>query len=81
LFQAELGFDVAQQAGAARMQNPSFDILALFSAALQKSIDQLVDFRANHFRHILGQQDVKSGIPQVKAHGAERVWKGVCFRK
>ena len=59
------------------MKNPAFDVFLFLAVATEEPVDELADLRADHFRHVLGQQDVKAGIAQVEAHGAERVRKRV----
>src|ERR1700681_1998912 len=61
------------------MQNPALDIFLGLAIALEKIVNQFANFRADHFRDIFGEQDVKSGIAEVEAHGAERVREGVRF--
>src|SRR2546423_9413982 len=62
------------------MQNPALNILLLLAVTLEEAVDELADFRANHFRHVLSEQDVKSGVTQIEAHGAEGIGKRIRFR-
>jgi hypothetical protein len=80
LAETELLFHRAQQARAARVQNPSFNLFAFLAVPIQKPVDELLDALANHFRHVFVENDVESGITQIKSHRAQRVWKGVGFR-
>src|SRR6266852_6744710 len=59
------------------MQDPTLNVLKSFALALQKSVDEVADFFADHFRDVFGEQDVKTGIAEVEAHGAQRIGKRV----
>src|ERR1700682_3701722 len=61
------------------MQYPTLNIRARFSVAIQKSVNQLFNPPANHLRYIFGEENVETGVAQIKAHGAERIGKGVGF--
>src|SRR5260370_7544771 len=59
------------------MQYPALDLLALPAVAIEEALHQPADLCANHFRNILCQQDVESGIAQIESHGAQRIGKRV----
>src|ERR1700692_4299108 len=71
LRQSQRNFDITKETRAARMQDPALDVFLLQAVALEEAVNKALDFCANHFRKVFGQQDVKSGIAQVEAHGAE----------
>src|ERR1700682_3580371 len=59
------------------MQDPALDIFTLPAATFEEAIHQAAYFCADHFRDVLGQQNMESGVPQIKTHGAERIREGV----
>ena len=61
------------------MQNPALDLLALPAVAVEEALHQPADLSADHFRNIFCQQDVESGIAQIKAHRSQRIGKRVSF--
>src|SRR5260370_41413447 len=62
------------------MQYPPFDLLALPPVAIEEALQEPADLSADHFRNILCQQDVESGVAQVKSHGPQRIGECICFR-
>src|SRR2546430_149805 len=70
---AQRDFHIAEEARSAGMQNPALNILLLLAVTLEEAVDELADFGANHFWDVLSEQDVKSGVPQVEAHGADGI--------
>src|ERR1700757_3370848 len=62
------------------MENPTLDVLACFAVALQEAVDKFLDLRANHFRNVFRQQDVKTGIAQIETNGPQRIRECVGLR-
>src|SRR5262249_6389722 len=79
LRKAKLDFDVSEQARTTRMQTPALYVFALPAVAHQEAVTQVTNLSANEFRNIFGEEDVKSGVAQIEAHGVERIGKSVSF--
>ncbi len=80
LGKAESDFDISEEARSTGVENPAFDILKFLAVALEKSVNQFADFFADHFRDVLGEQDVKAGIAKVETHRAKGIGKSVRLR-
>ena len=62
------------------MQNPALDLLALPAVAIEETLHQPADLSPDHFRDIFCQQDMESGIAEIKSHGAQRIGKRISLR-
>lgn len=79
LTETELLLDVAEEASAAGVEDPAFDVLTGFAVALEEAVDEIVNAFADHLRDVFGEEDVESGITEVEAHGAEGIGEGIGF--
>src|SRR5215469_3298594 len=57
------------------MEDPSFNVFLLSAAAFQEPLDQSADLSADHFGDFFIQNNVETGIAQIKSHGEEGIRK------
>ncbi len=70
---AQFFFDIAQQARAARMQNPSFNVFLFAAVAFEEAVHQAANLPADHLGDVFREQNVESRITQVETHGVQRI--------
>src|SRR5207237_10814207 len=80
LARAQFRLDVAEQARSTGMQNPAPYRFALSPVTFEKSFDQAANFPADHFGDLFVQNNVESGIAEIKPHRKKRIRKGVRLR-
>src|SRR5260221_12482879 len=80
LAETQLFFHRAQQAGAARMQNPSFDFFALLAIAVQEAVHKLLDAFANHFGDVFVEDELEARVEQLEDHDGEGGGETARFR-
>src|SRR5882762_1721736 len=78
--QFQFRFHEGEQLLTAGMQKKCGNVAALQPVARQKIVGQASDLFPDQFRNILGENNVETGIAQVKSHRVQRIGKEKTFR-